>query len=172
MSFGTSFAVTTRPTIMGRSAAVVAGHQLAAQAGLRMLAAGGNAIDAAIAMAAAAAVLKPDACGLGSDLFLLFGKADTSDVYALNASGPAPRLAARDAFSGGAIEPLGLRAASVPGAVDGWYRAVTRFGRLPFADVIVPAIELAREGVPVSALFASTLAKNEDTLRRFPATYR
>jgi gamma-glutamyltranspeptidase/glutathione hydrolase len=172
MSFGTSFAVTTRPTIMGRSAAVVAGHQLAAQAGLRMLEAGGNAIDAAIAIAAAVAVLKPDACGLGSDLFLLFAKADTSDVYALNASGPAPRLATRDAFPDGTIEHLGLRAASVPGAVDGWYRAVTRFGRLPFADVIVPAVELARQGAPVSALFASTLAKNEDILRRFPATYQ
>jgi gamma-glutamyltranspeptidase / glutathione hydrolase len=171
MSFGTSFAVTTRPTIMGRSAAVVAGHQLAAQAGLRMLNAGGNAIDAAIAIAAAAAVLKPDACGLGSDLFLLFAKADTNEVYALNASGPAPRLATRDAFPSGTIEHLGLRAASVPGAVDGWYRAVTRFGRLPFADVIAPAIELA-QGAPVSALFASTLAKNEDDLRRFPATYQ
>jgi gamma-glutamyltranspeptidase/glutathione hydrolase len=171
MSFGTSFAVTTRPTIMGRSAAVVAGHQLAAQAGLRMLNAGGNAIDAAIAIAASVAVLKPDACGLGSDLFLLFAKADTNEVYALNASGPAPRLATRDAFPDGTIEHLGLRAASVPGAVDGWYRAVTRFGRLPFADVIAPAVELAR-GAPVSALFASTLAKNEGVLRRFPATYQ
>ncbi|MGA3037728.1 MAG: gamma-glutamyltransferase [Vulcanimicrobiaceae bacterium] len=170
MSFGTSFALTTRPTIMGRNAAVVAGHQLAAQAGLRMLQAGGNAIDAAIAVAAAAAVLKPDACGLGSDLFLLFAKAGTNEVFALNASGPAPRLATRDAFPSG-IEHLGLRAASVPGAVDGWYRAITRFGRLAFGDVVAPAIELAH-GAPVSALFASTLAKNEETLRRFPETYR
>jgi gamma-glutamyltranspeptidase / glutathione hydrolase len=171
MSFGTSFAVTTRPTIMGRNAAVVAGHQLAAQAGMRMLHVGGNAIDAAIAIAAAAAVLKPDACGLGSDLFLLFAKAGTNEVFALNASGPAPRLATRDAFPNGTIEHLGLRAASVPGAVDGWYRALTRFGRLTLGDVLAPAIELAR-GAPVSALFASTLAKNEETLRSFPETYR
>ncbi len=156
---------------MGRSAAVVAGHQLAAQAGMRMLHAGGNAIDAAIAVAAAAAVLKPDACGLGSDLFLLFARAGTNDVFALNASGPAPRLATRDAFPNGTIEPFGLRAASVPGTVDGWYRAITRFGRLTLREVLAPAIELAR-GAPVSALFASTLAKNEDVLRRFPETYR
>ncbi|HEY1729760.1 MAG TPA: gamma-glutamyltransferase [Candidatus Baltobacteraceae bacterium] len=170
MSFGTSFAVTTRPTIMGRNAALVAGHQLAAQAGMRMLEAGGNAIDAAIAIAAAAAVLKPDACALGSDLFLLFAQAGTNEVFALNASGAAPRLATRDAFPNG-IEHLGLRAASVPGAVDGWYRAIARFGRLTLGEVLAPAIELARSA-PVSALFASTLAKNEDTLRGFPETYR
>jgi len=171
MSFGTSFALTTRPTIMGSRAAIVAGHQLAAQAGMRMLNAGGNAIDAAIAIAAAAAVLKPDACGLGSDLFLLVAKAGTNEVFALNASGPAPRLATRDAFPSGRIEHLGLRAACVPGAVDGWYRALNRFGRLSLGDVVAPAIELAM-GAPVSALFASTLAKNEDALRRFPETYR
>lgn len=170
MSFGTSFALTTRPTIMGRKAAVVGGHQLAAQAGVQMLRAGGNAIDAAIAIAAAAAVLKPDACGLGSDLFLLFFDAKTGSMHALNASGPAPALATPAEFPDGAIPHLGLRAASVPGAVDGWHRALTRFGRLPLRDVIAPAIALARDGMPVSALFASTLAKNEDALRRFPAT--
>jgi gamma-glutamyltranspeptidase len=168
MSFGTAFAVTTRPTVMGRNAAVVAGHQLAAQAGLRMLHAGGNAVDAAIAMAASLAVLKPDACGVGSDLFLLYADAGGS-VFALNASGPSPRLATRDEFPV-SIAPWGLRASSVPGAVDGWYRAVTRFGRLAFRDVLDPAISFARDGSPVSALFASTLEKNEESLRRFPAT--
>lgn len=170
MSFGTSFALTTRPTVMGRHAAVVAGHQLAAQAGLRMLNAGGGAIDAGIAMAAALAVLKPDACGLGSDLFLLYADVESGEIYALNASGPAPKLATREAF-GGTIPAFGLRAASVPGAVDGWDRAIQRFGRLRLRDVLAPAIGLARGGAPVSSLFASTLEKNEAALRRFPATY-
>jgi gamma-glutamyltranspeptidase/glutathione hydrolase len=170
MSFGTSFALTTRPTIMGRTAGVVAGHQLAAQAGVRMLRDGGNAIDAAIAMAAALAVLKPDACGLGSDLFMLYRDAKTGDVHALNASGPAPQLASAQEFSGGAIPNLGLRAASVPGAVDGWERALGRFGRRSLRDVLEPAIALAKEGMPVSALFASTLAKNEAALKPFAAT--
>src|SRR5581483_12117284 len=119
MSFGTSFALTTRPTIMGRQAAVVAGHQLAAQAGIATLRAGGNAIDAAIAMAAALAVLKPDACGLGSDLFLLFVEAKSGKAYALNASGPAAALATPEAFPERKIPNLGLNAAAVPGAVDG-----------------------------------------------------
>jgi len=170
MSFGTTFALTTRPTIMGKKAAVVAGHQLAAAAGIRMLHAGGNAVDAAIAMAAAAAVLKPDACGVGSDLFLLFFEAKTGSVYALNASGAAPQLASPAEYPDGTISNLGLRAASVPGAVDAWDRAVARFGTLRLSDVMAPAIALAGEGMPVSALFASTLAKNEEILRRFPAT--
>src|ERR1700744_2688806 len=104
---------------MGRSGAVVAGHHLAAQAGLDLLRAGGNAIDAAIAAAAALAVLKPDACGLGADLFLLYGEASSGTAYALNASGPAPQLATRDAF-GAEIPEHGLRASAVPGAVHGW----------------------------------------------------
>ena len=170
MSFGTAFAQTTRPTIMGRSAAVVAGHQLAAQAGMRMLHEGGNAIDAAIAMAAALTVLKPDACGLGSDLFLLYADAASGEVHALNASGPAPRLASRDKFASGTIEPWGLRAASVPGAVDGWDRALKRFGRMAMRDVLAPAISLARDGSPVSYIFAWTLAKNEPLVAKFAAT--
>ena len=170
MSFGTASALTTRPTIMGRRGAVVAGHQLAAQAGLRMLQGGGNAIDAAIAMAAALAVLKPDACGTGSDLFLLYYEADRDKFHALNASGPAPKLASPAAFAEGTISPWGLRAASVPGAVDGWHQALTRFGRLPPRDVLAPAIELARDGAPVSVLFASTLLRNQESLARFAST--
>lgn len=170
MSFGTTFAQTTRPVVMGRRGAVVAGHHLAAEIAYDVLRSGGNAMDAAIAAAAALAVLKPDACGAGSDLFLLYSDGRNGGVHALNASGPAPRLARREEFPNGTIAPLGLRAASVPGAVDGWYRAVTRFGSRSLAQALAPAIALAREGMPVSALFASTLAKNAELLRRFPAT--
>lgn len=170
MSFGTSFALTTRPTIMGRSAAVVAGHQLAAQAGLRLLREGGNAIDAAIAMAAALAVLKPDACGLGSDLFFLYREKKSGEVHALNASGPAPTLSNAESFPEGTIPHLGLRSSSVPGAVHGWERALGRFGRRSLREVLAPAIALAKEGMPISALFASTLAKNESLLAPFAAT--
>ncbi|MBV8602122.1 MAG: gamma-glutamyltransferase family protein [Candidatus Eremiobacteraeota bacterium] len=169
MSFGTSFALTTRPTVMGRHGAIVAGHQLAAQAGLAILRAGGNAVDAAIAAAAALAVLKPDACGLGSDLFLLRA-GPRGELDALNASGPAPALAELQKF-GREIEPHGLRAASVPGAVSGWDKAVERFGKLSLAAVLAPAIELATRGIPVSSFFAATLEKNEPLLRRFPATH-
>src|SRR5579875_1154626 len=136
MSFGTSFALTTRPTVMGCAAAVAAGHQLAAQAGMRLLRDGGNAVDAAIAMAAALAVLKPDACGLGSDLFLLFHEAKSGTTYALNGSGPAAALATPDEFPDGTISHAGLRAASVPGAVDAWQKALARFGTRQLRDVL------------------------------------
>ena len=169
MSFGPLGAQTTRPIVMGRSGIVVAGHHLAAQAGLGMLQSGGNAIDAAIATAAALAILKPDACGLGSDLFLLYSEARTGKTYALNASGPAP-LAATLAAYGHAIPEHGLRASSVPGAVHGWENAIARFGRKPLADVLAPAIALAGNGIPVSALFATTLSRNAALLQPFPAT--
>ena len=171
MSFGTSFALTSRPLIMGRKGAVVAGHHLAAQAGLDALRAGGNAVDAAIAVASALAVLKPDACATGGDIFMLFAEARTGKVYALNASGPAPRLATREALAGG-IPEHGLRAASVPGAVEAWERAVSRFGRRSLRDALsAAAIGLARDGFPVSALFASTLEKNLSLAREHPSTF-
>jgi gamma-glutamyltranspeptidase / glutathione hydrolase len=169
MSFGPLSAQTTRPIVMGRNGIVVAGHHLAAQAGLDMLQSGGNAIDAAIASAAALAVLKPDACGLGSDLFLLYSEARTGKTYALNASGPAPQGATLAEY-GSAIPEHGLRASAVPGAVHGWENALARFGRRSLAEVLAPAIALAGNGIPVSSLFARTLEGNLAMLQPFPAT--
>lgn len=159
----------SRPIVMGRAGTVVAGHHLAAQAGLDMLRAGGNAVDAAIAAAAALAVLKPDACGIGSDLFLLYGDARSGESHALNASGPAPQAATPATFPNG-IPERGLRAAAVPGAVHGWENALARFGRMTLADVLAPAIALAGGGMPVSGLFAATLKSHAAMLERFPAT--
>jgi gamma-glutamyltranspeptidase / glutathione hydrolase len=169
MSFGPLGVQTTRPIVMGRNGIVVAGHHLAAQAGLDMLQSGGNAIDAAIATAAALAVLKPDACGLGSDLFLLYSEARTGKTYALNASGPAPQGATLAEY-GASIPEHGLRASAVPGAVHGWENAIARFGRRSLAEVLAPAIALAGNGIPVSMLFARTLEGNRAMLQPFAAT--
>ena len=169
MSFTPFGAQITRPIVMGRTGTVVAGHHTAAQAGLDLLRAGGNAIDAAIAAAAALAILKPDACGLGSDLFLLYSDGKTGETFALNASGTAPQSAVPAAF-GGAIPELGLRASAVPGAVHGWESALARFGRKTLAEVLAPAIALAGGGMAVSQLFASTLARSGELMKKFPAT--
>ncbi len=169
MSFVPFGAQITRPLVMGRNGTVVAGHHLAAQAGLDQLRAGGNAIDAAIAAAAALAVLKPDACGLGSDLFLLFSHARSGEAYALNASGLSPATATPEAY-GTAIPEHGLRASAVPGAVHGWQNALERFGTRSLSDVLAPAIALAANGMPVSQLFASTLARSGALMREFPST--
>ena len=171
MSFGTSFALTTRPVTMGRTCAMVTGHHLATQAGMQIMYDGGNAMDAAITAAAALAVLKPDACGLGSDLFLVYREGRSGAVTALNASGPAPLLATPAAFPDG-IAQLGLRASAVPGAVHAWEAALERYGTLPLASALAPAIDLARNGMPVSALFASTLETNRAMLAPFAETMR
>ncbi len=169
MNFGTASARSGRPVVMGEHGSAIAGHHLAAQAAYDVLRSGGNAIDAAITAAAALAVLKPDACGLGADLFMLYEEAATGDVHALNASGPAPQLAGPAAF-GERIEPWGLRAATVPGAVHGWQNALERFGTRSLAEALAPAIELALGGMPVSVAFAATLAQSMGVFQRFPST--
>lgn len=145
-----------RPVVLGRSAAASTGHWLASEAALSIMRAGGNAIDAAVAALATLAVVKPDACALGSDLFLQVYDARTGTVHALNASGPAPALASIEAF-GGAIPERGPRAPAVPGAVGGWEAALARFGTLDLARVLAPAIGFARDGFPVSLHYAAAL---------------
>src|SRR5690348_4302129 len=115
-----------RPVVLGRRAAVSCGHPLASDAALAVMRDGGNAIDAAVTALAVLAIAKPDACGLGSDLFLQVYDAKTGRVHALNASGPAPALADIAAF-GGEIPHRGPQAVAVPGAVGGWAAALERF---------------------------------------------
>ncbi|MDQ1684956.1 MAG: gamma-glutamyltranspeptidase / glutathione hydrolase, partial [Frankiaceae bacterium] len=137
---------------------VCAVDTLAAEAGVAILRAGGNAVDAAIATNAVLAVTTQHMCGLGGDLFALVSVPGSPAPLALNASGRA----------GSGADPERLRAAGhrevpmhgdigavpVPGAVDGWCALSERLGRLPLASVLEPAIELARDGFPASPLLA------------------
>lgn len=157
-----------RPVVMGRSAAASTGHWLASEAALSVMREGGNAIDGAVAALAVLAVVKPDACALGSDLFLQVFDAATGSVHALNASGPAAALANVEAF-GGEIPMRGPRAPAVPGAVGGWEAALARFGTRDLGRVLAPAIALARDGFPVSLHFADALAGGRALLGADPA---
>jgi gamma-glutamyltranspeptidase/glutathione hydrolase len=124
---------------------------LAAQAGLRMLLRGGNAVDAAIAAAAALTIVEPVSCGLGSDAFAMVW--DGTSLHGLNASGPAPCAWNPDYFTrrhDGRIPQRGWDSVTVPGAVAGWVELSERFGKLPFADLFEPAIELAERGYAVT----------------------
>lgn len=129
---------------------VATSHPLAAQAGLRMLATGGNAVDAAIATAAAMTVLEPVSNGLGSDAFCILW--DGTQLHGLNASGRAPAAWTpgyfKRKYGDGATAPpkRGLDSVTVPGAVSGWVAMSERFGKLPFADLMAPAIEMAERG--------------------------
>jgi gamma-glutamyltranspeptidase / glutathione hydrolase len=131
---------------------VSASHPLAAQAGLRMIAAGGNAVDAAIAAAAVMAIVEPCSNGLGSDAFCILWEGQR--LHGLNASGPAPALWTpqyfRDQHGGGATPPArGWGSVTVPGAVASWVAMSERHGKLPFGDLLAPAIDIAERGYAV-----------------------
>lgn len=140
-----------RRTIFARNGMVCTGQPLAAQAGLRMLLQGGNAIDAALATAICLTVVEPNCNGLGSDAFALVWVKD--HLYGLNGSGPAPGLLTRDKVLAAGHKEMPQRGwipVTVPGAVSAWAELHRRFGRLPFAKLFEPALEYARNGYPVS----------------------
>ena len=152
-----------RPSVMGRNGMVTSGQSLASQAGIQTLMAGGNAVDAAIATAAALGVVEPASSGVGGDGFILIYWAQTGQVTAVNATGPAPAAATRARYlEDGGIPMKGMRSVSVPGLVDGWLLAHERYGALPLEDVFQPAIALCEDGFPVSYLLADGMrAENE-----------
>ena len=138
----------TRIPVFARNA-VSTSHPLGAQAGLRMLWRGGNAVDAAIAAAAAMTIVEPVSNGLGSDAFCLLW--DGKELHGLNASGRAPQQWTPDYFAqryGVQSNPprRGVDSITVPGAVSAWATMHERFGRLPFADLMEPAAEIAERG--------------------------
>ena len=144
---------TSRRTPLLARQVVATSQPLAAQAGLRMLLRGGNAVDAAIAAAAALTVVEPTSNGLGADLFAIVW--DGTRLHGLNASGRSPRALTPERFAGlDAVPERGWDAVTVPGAVSGWVELWRRFGRLPFADLFEPAVAYAREGFPLSPITA------------------
>ncbi len=129
----------------------------AAAAGVETLGRGGNAIDAAIATAAALCVVEPMSTGLGGDAFALLWSASEEKLIGLNGSGGAPAAASLDAYGERGLEripPVGILSATVPGAVRAWETLSERCGSLPLADVLEPAIRLADEGFPVTEVVA------------------
>lgn len=141
---------------------VATSHPLAAQAGLRIIAQGGNAVDAAIATAACMTLVEPCSNGLGSDAFALIW--DGRKLHGLNASGTAPQAWTREymlkTYGADAKAPpkRGWGGVTVPGAVAGWVALSERFGRLPFADLMTPAIEIAERGYAVPVIVQSKWA--------------
>lgn len=130
---------------------VATGQPLAAQAGLEILKLGGNAVDAAIATAAALSVVEPVSNGIGGDNFALVWM--KGQLYGLNSSGPAPRSISIDSLHEQGITEMpahGLVPVTVPGTPGGWAALSERFGHLPLEEVLAPAIRYAREGYPVS----------------------
>lgn len=149
-----------RVTVFGRKGMVATAQPLAAQAGLDMLKKGGNAIDAAIAAAASLTVLEPTSNGIGSDAFALIWA--NGKLHGLNASGVAPKKMTIEAIRERGLDHVpahGFEPVMVPGAPAAWATCAERFGRLPFEELLQPAIDYAENGFPVSPVVAANWQK-------------
>ena len=163
-SYGRSIVVTDRGI-------VATSHGLASQAGARILAQGGSAIDAAIAANAVLGVTEPMMNGIGGDLFLLYWDAKTGKLYGLNASGWAPQNLTIDFLKKQGIKSMpeaGIHSVTVPGAVDGWAEAHQRFGRLPWKDLFTPAIYYAEHGYAVPEIIQDFWVVGKARLKQTP----
>jgi len=146
---------------------VATSQPLAAQAGLRMLLQGGNAVDAAIATAITLTVVEPTSNGIGGDAFALVW--NDNKLRGLNGSGRSPQAWSLEQYADRDQMPdLGWGAVTVPGAVDAWVKLSQRFGRLPFAELFAPAIDYAQNGFCVSPITADRWAAAADRYRDFP----
>lgn len=146
--------------MLGTRGMVACAHYLATQAGVYILTQGGNAVDAAIAANAVMTVVYPSTCSAGGDIFMLIWEAKTQRLHALNGSGRAPRGLTPDYFAQRGMQHIPLRGPlpiNVPGAVDGWFEALQRFGTLPAETIFAPAIDYAEEGTPVTPKLAKWL---------------
>lgn len=161
-----------RSVVYSRDVMIACSQPLACQAGLEILRRGGNAADAAIAIAAALNVTEPCSCGIGGDVFLLFYSAKEKKVSSINGSGRAPRgltltKLREKGIEGKEIPLTNLNSVTVPGAVDAWLKTIEQFGsgRVTIKEILSPAIRLAEDGYPVSEIVAQSWLKAEGLLR-------
>jgi len=159
---------TTRPVVTGRHGVVAAGHYLAAVAGFTMYQKGGNAIDAGVAAGFALEVLKPQSTGIGGEVPILIapsGGWNGKPVVSISGQGYSPRAMTIDWFRREGIDLIpgdGLLPAMVPGAFGAFATALMHFGRLTLADVLEPAIELARGGFAMYLNLQEAIAKGAE----------
>jgi gamma-glutamyltranspeptidase/glutathione hydrolase len=143
-------------------------HPLASQAGASILAKGGHAVDAAIAVNAAMGVVAPMMNGVGGDLFAIIYDAASGELHGLNASGYAPAALTIERLRASGITSMpqtGINSVTVPGAVAGWSTLGARFGRLPLGEVLSPAIQIAETGFPVPEITAAQWRGGEPLVR-------
>jgi gamma-glutamyltranspeptidase / glutathione hydrolase len=166
-----------RSMVVSRGGIVATESPLASQAGAMILAQGGNAVDAAVAANAVVGVVEPMMNGMGGDLFAIVYEAKTGKLYGLNASGWAPAKLSIEFLHGKGDDKMpqhGINSVTVPGAVDGWSKLLSRFGAKKFSEVLAPAIHYAKDGFPVPELAAEYWAEDEKKLSADPnltATY-
>ncbi|MGS2723867.1 gamma-glutamyltransferase [Porticoccus sp. GXU_MW_L64] len=175
----TGVAGTTRSEVIARQGMVATSQPLATQVGLDILKQGGNAIDAAIAANAALGLMEPTGCGIGGDLYAIVWSAKDKKLYGLNASGRSPQglsyqqlKTELNKLGRDSLPPYGMLPISVPGAVDGWFQLHGKFGQLPMASILSPAIEYAEQGFPVSELIAHYWQLSVPRLKDQPGAFQ
>ena len=164
-----------RSMVIAQQGIVATSQTLASQAGAQILAAGGSAVDAAIAANAVLSVLEPMMDGPGGDLFVLYWDAKTGKLTGLNSSGPAPRGLTPQFLAAKGIKAMpasGIHSVTVPGAVRGWAAMHDRYGKLPWKDLFAAAIAYADQGFPLPEAireewFTARLETNEESKRLF-----
>ncbi len=164
-----------RSNLIARQGMVATSQPLAAQAGLNVLRAGGNAIDAAIATVATLCVVEPTSTGIGGDAFAMIWIEAEKKLYGLNASGPAPAALTRDLIlSRGhdSMPVLGPLAVTVPGSLRGWELALERFGTSGLDTLLQDPISYAERGFPVSEHVAYLWARQAEKMSKYPDSAR
>lgn len=156
-----------RSMAMGRHGMVASSHYLGTQAGLDILKSGGNAMDAAVAVAAVLGVVEPAMIGIGGDAFFLYYEAASKKVYGYNGSGRSPKGLSRAHFGDRKeIERESWESVTVPGAVDAYAAGLERFGKQGLKEALAPAIAHAMNGYPVHEIVGMTWAAEEAVLNR------
>ena len=157
-----------RVEVPGPNGVVAAGHPLASMAGLRMLMQGGTAADAAVAVMAVLNVVEPWASGAAGNGLATCFEGKTGKITALAFTGAAPRLL--DDRASDADLTAGHKAVVTPGSFGGWIELTRRYGKLPLATLLAPAIGYARDGHPLDPSIAQTIARQQSTLAKYPTT--
>jgi gamma-glutamyltranspeptidase/glutathione hydrolase len=161
----------TRSPVLARNGMICTSQPLATAAGLRVLQEGGNAIDAAVAAAAVLNVVEPMMTGIGGDMFAIVYWNKTGELIGLNGSGRSPEAMTLDYLRRKGYTSMpqaGVDTVTVPGAVDGWFSLVERFGNLKMDRILAPAIAYAENGFPVSEIIANQWEEQVPRLQRDP----
>ena len=160
-----------RPAVPGPNGLVTAGHPLASMSGLRMLMAGGNAADAAVATLATLNVVRPQMSGMAGNGFVTLYDRVSDRVYSLGATGAAP-LAVDPASLAAEELNKGIHAGVVPGLFGGWIALLDRFGTMSLAQVLAPAIDYAENGHPIEASVVASIESHKELFESFPSSRR
>ena len=164
--------ISDRPSIQASRYAAASGHYLATEAAMRILRAGGNAIDAGVAAGICIDVLLPDLCNFGGVAPIIVHHKESGDLVSISGLGKWGRSTDRERFiteEGGEI-PNGVKRSVVPGAPDSWLTALARYGKFTFAEVVQPAIELADGGFVIYPSLERNLTQAVDNISQWPST--